>query len=190
MNIEEKLQHFMDASMLCADQKYKKIVDDYKLKLDQAFEDHKTEATRKSQIQEKAAVEAIHRDFRKQQAKEQMNLKREISLKLDELKKQLFEEVSTMLESYKQTPAYYALLLSQIQDAKSVAHGEDIKIYIDPKDASYLERLEADSQSHLTISEYSFMGGIRAVISSRNILIDNSFQSKLEDAGAHFHIEY
>ena len=39
------------------------------------------------------------------------------------------------------------------------------------------------------MSEYSFMGGIRAVIPARHILIDNSFQTKLSEAKRDFRFD-
>ena len=38
----------------------------------------------------------------------------------------------------------------------------------------------------MKISEYSFDGGIRAVIPSKHILIDSSFKTKLEEARHEF----
>ena len=48
------------------------------------------------------------------------------------------------------------------------------------------QELEAATGASLTVSEYSFNGGIRAVIPGRKILIDNSFQAKLEKARREF----
>ena len=39
--------------------------------------------------------------------------------------------------------------------------------------------LEAKVQAPITVSQYSFSGGMRAVIPSKNILIDHSFETKL-----------
>ncbi len=41
----------------------------------------------------------------------------------------------------------------------------------------------------MTVSEYSFMGGTRAVLPGRNILIDNSFESKLAGAKESFQLK-
>ena len=38
----------------------------------------------------------------------------------------------------------------------------------------------------IRISDYSFLGGIRAVIPGRHILVDNSFQTRLEEARHNF----
>ena len=41
--------------------------------------------------------------------------------------------------------------------------------------------LEGATRVHLTISAEDFRGGVRAVIRSRNILIDNSFSTQLKE---------
>lgn len=38
----------------------------------------------------------------------------------------------------------------------------------------------------IRVSQYPFSGGTRAVIASKNILIDNSFETKLKEAGENF----
>lgn len=190
MDIEEKLQHFMDVSMLTAEEKNSKIVDAYKAKLDRTFEDHKKEALRKAQLQERVAADSLSRATRKDLSHEQITIKRELSLKLDALKDKVFDEVLELLAQYRTTPEYYDLLLTQIKNALKVARDEQITIYIDPEDSKYVDKLSADSNFQVSVSDYSFMGGTRAVISSKNILIDNSFASKFEEAKAHFVIEH
>ena len=57
-------------------------------------------------------------------------------------------------------------------------------IYINPSDADKKEALEAAAGVSLTVSAIDFGGGIRAVIRARNILIDESFVTKLEQEEA------
>ena len=54
-------------------------------------------------------------------------------------------------------------------------------IYINPSDEMRLSDLEDATGTRLTISAEDFTGGIRAVIRSRNILIDNSFKTSLRN---------
>ena len=41
--------------------------------------------------------------------------------------------------------------------------------------------LERECEVNLCISKYSFKGGIRAELPDRNILIDNTFETRLEE---------
>mgnify|MGYP007019922630 CR=1 FL=1 len=54
-------------------------------------------------------------------------------------------------------------------------------IYLNPSDEEKRSSLEDATGIHLTISAEDFTGGIRAVIRSRNILIDHSFKTALQN---------
>ena len=54
-------------------------------------------------------------------------------------------------------------------------------IYINPSDEGRRSDLENAVGTRLTVSAEDFMGGIRAVIRGRNILIDNSFKTALRN---------
>ena len=54
-------------------------------------------------------------------------------------------------------------------------------IYINPSDENRRSGLEDASRVQLTVSSEDFIGGIRAVIRERNILIDNSFKTQLRN---------
>ncbi len=84
------------------------------------------------------------------------------------------------------SPDYKKLLLKQIKAASSFAGTDAIIIYINPSDADKLPELEQSAKIPLTISQASFIGGIRAVIESKNILIDNSFETQLKEAKESF----
>lgn len=187
MNIEDKLAHFMDVSKQTASEKHDKIIAQYKTQLDNIFEDHKTEALRKAALSEKIATDSLQRSFRKDLSHEQVTIKQNLSLKMNHLKNELFTEVLTLLAEFKQSPAYIQLLTDQILQAKAAAKdADDMTIYIDPEDSVYQKQLEEAANVPLTISSYSFMGGTRAVIPSKNILIDESFQSKIDEKRDHF----
>lgn len=84
------------------------------------------------------------------------------------------------------SPAYDKLLVNQIHEIKELAGEGKVIIYIDPADSSKQLSLGAATNEQVSLSEYSFMGGTRAVLADRHILIDNSFATKLEEAKAEF----
>lgn len=181
MTIEEKLQHFLDISVAGATKKSTAMLTDYKNALQTIFEDHKKAEIQKAELQVKLGIASLEHDKNKALSKEQIQLKKKTSQLQEDLKETLFQEVKDLLEQYIVTSDYDRLLVKQIQEAKSFAGTEKIIIYIDPADSKKLLRLEAATKVHLTVSEYSFMGGTRAIIQSRNILIDNSFETKFKE---------
>ncbi len=181
MNTDDKLQHFLDISMSSAMQKKSALVEDYKAGLDIQLENHKKDALTKYNIQEKTGKETIRRELSKDFTSEQQHIKRQLAHKKEELTESLFTEVQDLLNEFFKTEDYTNLLTNEIKSAVTIAPDELITIYIDPLDASLKNKLESETGVELTISEYSFGRGMRAIIPSKNILIDNSFDYKINE---------
>lgn len=181
MTTEEKLKHFMDVSIQSATSKSSKIIDDYTNGLNKVFEDHKINAVRKADLQVKIGTDSLQKEKNKELSKEQIKIKKEMSKMHEQRKNELFAEVRKLLEQFMTTKEYQELLVKQIKTAKKFARNEDITIYIDPSDSDFLTSLENATNCSITVSENSFLGGTRAVIPSKNILIDNSFETKLKE---------
>ncbi|HIS56762.1 MAG: V-type ATP synthase subunit E [Lachnospiraceae bacterium] len=189
MTTDEKLQHFLEASMEESRAHSHQIIADYQEALDKIFEGHKEDVLRKARLEIKNETDKIRREGNQKLAREHLHIKRALNQKNTELTEKLFVEVQDMLENYMDTSAYNRLLKKQILDAKAFAGDDEIIIYIDPADISIRRALEEATHSHLTVSQYSFGGGTRAVIPSKNILIDNSFQTKLAEAKENFRFD-
>lgn len=186
MALENKIQHFMDVSIKSAQQQRDAVLEEYKKGLDSLFESHKIDAEKNAALQEQIEAENLKRKAYKAYLQESMEIKRKLSIRQKEMVTQIFSEVNTLLKEYKRTDEYKHLLLSQILSAKEIAGEEKVEIYIDPEDSEFIKELENKSHTSLTISKYSFGGGTRVVIPSKNILIDNSFESKLSEAKENF----
>jgi vacuolar-type H+-ATPase subunit E/Vma4 len=116
-----------------------------------------------------------------------MEIRRKVLEKTAEISDRIFSDVRIKLEEYMKTPAYEELLCVQIRKVIDFASkGDQITIYINPTDADKKARLEEKTGVSLTVSNRDFIGGSRAVIPSRSILIDNSFFTKLEEAKSSF----
>lgn len=186
MTIEEKLDHFGTLCFNDARERSDKMLGDYTASLKKILEEHKVDAKRQAEMQVAAEAETIKREINKALSIEQINIKRQFSIRQDELKLKLMDELKDRLASFRKTDAYEALLVRQITQALEFAAGAPVTIYLDPGDGDRLEQLSRLTGTELTLSSYPFLGGTRAVISSRNILIDNSFETKLEETQANF----
>jgi len=129
-----------------------------------------------------AQKEKLEREKNKKLSIGQLDLKREISHRQEELKDKLFVEVKDMLANFMETREYQELLERQIRSAKEFAGDEALIVYMDPSDEDKARRLALHNNVTVKISEYSFSGGIRAVIPSKHVLIDHSFDTKLKEA--------
>ena len=162
MTTEEKLQHFLDTCMEDARVRSGRMLDEYMTALEKTFEEHKADTRRREKL----------------------------GRKQEELKDKLFVELRDMLANYLETQDYQKLLERQVQHAVEFAGTDQVIIYLDPVDEDKCNRLALhNGNAELRISEYSFTGGTRAVIPARHILIDNSFQTKLEEAREKFHFD-
>lgn len=190
MTTEEKLQHFLDFCMEDARTRSAKMYDDYTAALEKTFEEHKVDAKRRADMQLQIESEKIEREINKRLSIKQINIKRELGHRQEELKEKLFVEVKDILANFLESPEYDRLLNRQIQEAEELAGADEMIIYLDPADESKQRRISLHNHNtNIKISQYSFTGGTRAVIPSKNILIDNSFQTKLEEAKRDFRFD-
>lgn len=190
MTTEEKLQHFLDTCMEDARTRSNRMLDEYQAAQEKIFEDHVAHAKERAAMQLTQETEKIQRDINKKLSIEQIDIKRALGQKQDELKEKLFVELKDMLANFLETNDYQKLLERQIQAAIDFAGDDQVIVYLDPVDEDKVRRLALHHGNvEIKISEYSFTGGCRAVIPSRNILIDNSFQTKLSEAKENFHFD-
>lgn len=186
MTTEEKLKYFEESSLEEARKQASAMIEEYKVNLDKVEKEHKATTLRQSDLQLKTESDNLKRNNNMALSKEQLQIKRKITQKQNELKEKLFVEVKQLLEDYMTTSAYQQLLIKQIKNIQKEAGSGKLILYIDPADSDKRSSLQVATGAPVTVSEYSFMGGTRAVLQDCNILIDNSFASKLEKLKADF----
>lgn len=189
MTLEEKLEHFASFTMEDTQGKCADEVEKYRAVLEKEFAEHKETKLRMEELELKTETERIIRENNKHFSEEQIKVRRKISRRQSELKNKLFEEVEKELSAFRKTPAYRELLVKYLKEAILFARDEKVILYVDPEDAELVPCLEEEAGASVTINAASFMGGMRAVIPGRNILIDNSFETKLAEKKENFRIK-
>ena len=174
MTTEEKLKYFEESSLEEARKQASAMIEEYKVNLDKVEKEHKATTLRQSDLQLKTESDNLKRNNNMALSKEQLQIKRKITQKQNELKEKLFVEVKQLLEDYMTTSAYQQLLIKQIKNIQKEAGSGKLILYIDPADS--------DKRSSLQVAT----GAPVTVLQDRNILIDNSFASKLEKLKADF----
>lgn len=186
MTIEEKLEHFETLCYGDATERSDKMLTDYTASLKSTLEEHKRDARRQADMQVDTEAEKIEHDINKQLSIEQINIKREYSKRQEELKAMLISELRNRLALFMDSAEYRHLLESEVKKALKFAQGAPMTVYLDPSDADKVNLIALNTEAEIKLSDTSFLGGIRAVIPSKNILIDNSFQTKLEEISEKF----
>ena len=186
MNLDVKLDHFYQSVIDEATQESESIIVDYQASLKKIYDEKKAELEQKAQARLKVESDNINREKNKQLSNEAVEIRKAIGAKTQELTDSLFVDIENKVMEYMSTPDYDKLLEAQITSAYKFAKGDEITIYINPSDSSKLESLQKATGATLTISNVDFMGGTRAVIQSRHVLIDNSFATKLAEEKHNF----
>ena len=189
MTTEEKLKHFQDICMEDARERSARMLDDYMNALESAYEEHTADARRRADMQVEAETEKLEREINKRLSIGQLDLKREFSRRQEELKDKLFVELKDKLANFMETQEYQRLLDHQVKAVKEFAGDEELIVYMDPSDVDKVQRIALHHNASIKISEYSFDGGTRAVIPGKHILIDNSFETKLNEARHEFKLD-
>lgn len=188
MIIENKLDQFYKSTLESATSKKIALLEEFEQSLEKNLQSHKEATLRKADLSYKIEEKRLIKRKNSGLSNASLQVKRILSEKSGEIVNKVFEKVISKLKEYMKTPEYTHLLINQIIKAKEYAGDTNITIYINPTDEALKTELEAATGVSLTISKIDFLGGIRAVIPSRNILIDNSFVNKLKDAKEAFQL--
>lgn len=186
MTLDEKLDHFYSSVIDSATKQNIEIVEEYKKVLQKNFEERKESALRKAEANYRIASDNIIREKNRKLSSDTMDIRRKVLDKTAEYTEQIFQDVLHKLKDYMKTEDYVELMVTQIKKALDFANGDLMTVYINPTDEDKKAILEERTGVTLTISNRDFIGGIRAVIPSHSILIDNSFLTKLEEAKSTF----
>ena len=157
------------------------IIKQHEDALRSVFEQHQIEARRQSETRVRAESVTAKQQLNMAMSKAQLELKREMGKIQTELKTELFEEVQLKLLAFMRTEEYREVLIRYIEKAAQFASGMAMTIYINPSDADKKTYLEERTGMTLTISKVDFIGGVRAVVPEKNVLVDYAFKGALEN---------
>lgn len=186
MTIDEKLSHFYDITVEDARTKAAAILEEHKEALEKMTAERKALSEENAQAQIKAETANARREVNKALSAEQLTIKRDWTKKQNELKEKLFFEVKELLDSFTKTPEYETYLTGKIKEALDFAEDDEISVYLSPEDSALAEKLQQTTGVTIQIAKDSFLGGIRATIPQKNILIDHSFAGNFEAAYKEF----
>lgn len=186
MTIEEKLQHFTMVTIESVHEECEKSLEEFKKEQDWKFETHKEQHLKEVRIKEKTLRDAIERKASKEYTYEQLHIKRKINHKQNELKARLFQLVEDRLNEFRKTKDYKELIIKEIKDANNIARDSQLDVYIGSSDEYLIADIYMACGITPLLSEHITKGGMRAEIPSKNILIDNTFETKISEAKEKF----
>lgn len=180
MEITEKLDIFYSSAIDAANKLSSDDMLEYKASMEKQLDEYA--AAKKEELYVKYRTESakMRREVNRRISEELTERKRQLSQRQQEKKDALFDAVEQKLAAFRKTLEYDDYLVSRILAARKFANGEEIVIYLDPEDASKQTKLEIEGGGMLMVSKQPFGGGIKAEMRSRNILIDESFETLLQ----------
>ena len=181
MTLNDKLDHFYTSVIDSATAQCAAIIDDYRKSLQKVSDERRSAAVKKAENTFKSGSDAIKREKNRKLSDVTLDVRRKITDRTAEITEQIFLEVRQKLEAFMKTPEYMDYMCRKIKAANTFAPGSVMIIYINPTDEGIKKDLEERTGSSLTVSDRDFIGGIRAVIPSRSILIDDSFLTRLAE---------
>ena len=186
MTQEDKLRNFYDLSIESASRQRDQMLADCRATLEADFEAHRSEKENIISDRMKSETTALSRELKRDLSDHQNRIRQNLAKRQREVKEEIFANVADKLSAFRKTPEYHTWLFRKVRAALAFAGKEELTIYVDPADETYTDEIHAVCGVQPVISNVAFGGGIRAVIRSRNILIDNSFATLMAEAKENF----
>ena len=186
MTQEDKLRNFYDLSIESASRQRDQMLADCRASLEADFEAHRSEKENIVSDRMKSETTALSRELKRDLSDRQNRIRQNLAKRQREVKEEIFANVADKLSAFRKTPEYHTWLFRKVRAALAFAGKEEVTIYVDPADETYTDEIHAVCGVQPVISNVAFGGGIRAVIRSRNILIDNSFATLMVEARENF----
>lgn len=179
MKTREKLNLFYEAALNAANERSSQDMREFSVSMEQMVAEFRKQKREEMEARYQTEAGNLLREKNRRVSEAQTEQKRLLNGYQQEKKAVLFAAVEAKLAEYRKTPGYQGYLAEKIRMAREFARQEPVEIYLDAEDASKKEALERECGCGLLVGEKSFGGGIRAKVPSKNILIDESFETKL-----------
>ncbi|WP_195854046.1 hypothetical protein [Aerococcus tenax] len=189
MKLEEKMAYFKDQVTQQSQAEIDQQINQYRQTLEddyQKFQEQTDETFAHRLVNEK---EALRKENNKAISQIQINQQRELFLTEENMKLTLFQTFTKQIESYQKSEAYIEQLKKMLKNIQDYAGREKYDLYIDENDSHLRSQLESYASHPIIISDRPFMGGIRAVLRERQILVDYSFLTFLDRLKENFVIK-
>ncbi|WP_198434541.1 hypothetical protein [Aerococcus mictus] len=189
MKLEEKMAYFKDQVTQQSQSEIDQQINQYRQTLEddyQKFQEQTDETFAHRLVNEK---EALRKENNKAISQIQINQQRELFLTEENMKLTLFKTFTKQIESYQESEAYIEQLKKMLKNIQAYAGREKYDLYIDENDSHLRSQLESNASHPIIISDRPFMGGIRAVLRERQILVDYSFLTFLDRLKENFVIK-
>lgn len=185
MEISEKLDIFYRAAMEVAREQGEAISEESRNICQKTLQEYEDERKKQQEARERVAQERVRKEVNREVSGILLEQKKEYHKAQEQKKEELFALVEEKLAAYRQTTDYEKLLAGKIARAVEFAAGEAVTVYLDPQDGHLLPQLLTEQGENalctIEVGSEMFGGGIRARIPAKQVLLDESFGSRLRE---------
>lgn len=170
-----------------AERKNEKVLTEIKDRFKRACEDYEKKARRIEEeilLKEKYKAEQIKN---KNITEAMKNEKKSLIELRNQSTEKIFSNVRKKVEDFVNSDKYEKYLINQIEGAKNM-YGSDMEVFIINKDIKYKGVIFSATAIEVKISQENFIGGCKIIVTNKNIIIDNTIETKLIEAKTSFNI--
>ncbi|SPT62064.1 V-type ATP synthase subunit E [Aerococcus viridans] len=191
MDLEDKFAYFETQVNKQAQDIIDEQVNQYRATLQKDYDEFVKNTNQEFDAKFENAKKNMRKELNKNISQSQIHLQRDLYLQEEKLKKTLFAEFNDAIQNYMQTDEYRNQLVVMINNLKDYAekNREELVVYINHSDQGMYEVLLEETNANIQISDREFLGGVRGVLKDRQVLIDYSFSTLLENVEDSFTIK-
>ena len=191
MDLEDKFAYFETQVNKQAQDIIDEQVNQYRATLQKDYDEFVKNTNQEFDAKFENAKKNMRKDLNKNISQSQIHLQRDLYLQEEKLKKKLFAEFNDAIQNYMQTDEYRNQLVVMINNLKDYVekNREELVVYINHSDQGMYEILLEETNANIQISDREFLGGVRGVLKDRQVLIDYSFSTLLENVEDSFTIK-
>ena len=191
MDLEDKFAYFETQVNKQAQDIIDEQVNQYRATLQKDYDEFVKNTNQEFDAKFENAKKNMRKELNKNISQSQIHLQRDLYLQEEKLKKTLFAEFNDAIQNYMQTDEYRNQLVVMINNLKDYAekNREELVVYINHSDQGMYEILLEETNANIQISDREFLGGVRGVLKDRQVLIDYSFSTLLENVEDSFTIK-
>lgn len=191
MDLEDKFAYFETQVNKQVQDNIDEQVNQYRATLQKDYDEFVKNTNQEFDAKFENAKKNMRKELNKNISQSQIHLQRDLYLQEEKLKKTLFAEFNDAIQNYMQTDEYRNQLVVMINNLKDYAekNREELVVYINHSDQGMYEILLEETNANIQISDREFLGGVRGVLKDRQVLIDYSFSTLLENVEDSFTIK-
>ena len=184
--IDEKLQRFEEIVFSDVDAKVNATIEEANRYKESALSEHHDQIMDKYFDYMQDQVHLIQSDIKRQMAKAELSAKRELLLYRNQISDKVFQNVKNQLSDFAQSDDYKAYLTDSIKECVAANPFPEAKILVRREDLAFLQ--ETDFNRDFTIEQDSSiqLGGFILLDKAAGVMIDQSFDSKLNELISYF----